>query len=116
LVAGEVLVGAIYILFAFPTWISLLYDEDHHPYLLLFMLGSTLAFTLGAYIFCRLADSFLHILCLATGTLAALGFARACDATWDFRAYYSLPLIQEPRYTTLLRWSAALVFIALFLF
>ncbi len=105
-----------FILFAFPAWISLIYDENHHPYLLLFMLGSTLAFTIGAYIFGRLANSFLRILCLVTGTLTALGFAWECDATWDFRAYYDLPLIHEPWYVTVLRWSTALMFIALFLF
>jgi len=104
-----------FILFVFPAWLACMYDENHSPYLLLFMLGSTLAFTIGAYIFARLANSLLRILCLLTGTLVALGINWICDSTWDFATYYHLPPSNEPWYMAIFRWSIALAFIALFL-
>jgi hypothetical protein len=105
-----------FMLFAFPAWFTCMYDENHSPYLLLFMLGSTLAFTAGAYIYARLANNLLRILCLLASTLVALAFNWICESTWDFQAYYHLPVSHEPWYMAIFRWSFALAFIALILF
>lgn len=104
-----------FILFVFPAWFACMYDENHSPYLLLFMLGSTLAITSAAYMYARKSNGLLRILTLLTGTLVALAFNWICDSTWDFAAYYHLPPSHDPWYMAIFRWSIALALIALFL-
>jgi hypothetical protein len=102
-------------LFAFLAWILLLYDENHHPYLLWFMLGSTLIISLSAYFYLRAANHLQRLLSLVVGTMAGLTISWICDGTWDFAAYYHLPPSHDPWYMAIFRWSMALAIFALFL-
>ena len=38
-------------MYTFVGWMALIYDENRHPYLFAFMIGSTLAVSAGAWIF-----------------------------------------------------------------
>lgn len=78
----------IYILYA-ALYITA--DENHHPYLLLFIAASTLAACLGAWGFFRSASPLRRVLALMGG-LALVVFLDIWNSlTWDFAAYYNLP-------------------------
>jgi hypothetical protein len=47
--------------------------------------------------------------------MVALAIGWICDGTWDYAAYYHLTPSTEPWYAAVLRWSAALGIVALFL-
>jgi len=78
----------IYILYSFAFMI---YDENHHPYLLLFIAASTLAICLGVWGYYRLAGPLGRVLALLGGLLAATALNMLNEATWDYRAYFNLP-------------------------
>jgi hypothetical protein len=103
-------------IFAFPAWMALLYDENHHPYLLFFMLGSTLALSLGAYLYLRGTSLAKRMVSLVGGLLVALTFGWICEGTWDYRAYYGFTTPPDPWYMSILRWTVALIMIAFILF
>jgi len=103
-------------MFAFPAWVTLIYDENHHPYLLLFMLGSTLTLGIGAYLYLRSRNTAKRMLSLLGSLVAALTFYWICNSTWDFNAFYHLPPTNEPWYMGILRWSAVLIITTLFMF
>ncbi len=77
----------IYILY---TWLSMVAGENHHPYLILFIAGSTLAACLGAWGFFRSVSPLRRVLALVGGLALAFGLDIWNSLTWDFRAYYGL--------------------------
>ena len=84
--------------FALGAWVLLIYDENHHPWLMLFILGSTLAVSAGPWFFLRsvsLKGRVLSIIGCFFGVIIVNKviemIAKACGVTWDFRAYYGLP-------------------------
>jgi hypothetical protein len=78
----------IYIL---STHVSILYDENHHPYLLAFIGATALATALGAWGYFRSDTPLRRVLSLVGGLVVAAVLSGISYATWDYRAYYGLP-------------------------
>jgi hypothetical protein len=72
-------------------WTCILYDENHHPLLLVFIAVSTLAVSLGAWGYFRAGSPMRRMLALAGGMLLATAISAINYATWDYRAYYGFP-------------------------
>jgi len=66
-------------------------DENHHPYLLVFIIASTLAVCAGAWFYFRQTAAIQRVLSLVTGLIALMVIGAINSATWDWRAYYNLP-------------------------
>jgi hypothetical protein len=78
----------IYILYAH---VFILYDENHHPYLLAFIALTALATALGAWGYFRSDTPLRRVLSLVGGLVFAAVLSGISYATWDYRAYYGLP-------------------------
>jgi len=78
-------------IYCFFAWLSLLYDENHHPYLLPFIAASTAAACAGAAFYFRQSDPWRRVLALGASMLALAAIEIVTSATWDARAYYNLP-------------------------
>jgi len=78
-------------LYVFYGFVELLYDENHHPYLLVFMALTTLAVTTGAWGYFRSAHPLHRIVFLIAGLLLAHALGVTSWATWDYRTFYGLP-------------------------
>ncbi len=72
-------------------YVSMLYDENHHPYLLIFIAVTTLAISMGAWGYFRSVSPLRRVLALVGGLLLATVIGGINSATWDYRAYYGLP-------------------------
>ena len=79
---------ALYILYSF---VFMLYDSNHNPYLLLLLTATTLAMSLGAWGYFRTNSPLRRVLALIGGLLLATIISIIDNATWDFSAYYNLP-------------------------
>jgi hypothetical protein len=79
------------VMYAFAAYVELIYDENHHPFLLVFMAASTIAMSAGAWFFLRSSHTWAQVLSLAAGFAAAAIISSACYATWDWAAYYGFP-------------------------
>lgn len=77
-------------LFIFYCGVSILFDENHHPLLLLFMAAVTLAGAAGAWAYFRLRFAFPRVFSLGGALLAMALLQIWCYGTWDFHAYYNL--------------------------
>ena len=80
-----------FVMYAFAAFVSLIYDENHHPYLLLFMAVATLIVTMGAWFFLRSSNMIGRILSILVSFIAASVPMGISYLTWDWRAYYELP-------------------------
>lgn len=69
----------------------MVYDEIHNPFLLLFMLATTLAACLGVWGYYRSALPLQRVGFLIGGLAVMMGIDILCSLTWDFAAYYGLP-------------------------
>ena len=78
-------------MFAFAGFMGLIYDENHHPQLLWFMLATILAISMGVWIFLRSSSLKVRVLSIVGAFVAAYGINSICEATWDFHAYHGLP-------------------------
>ncbi|MCL4559165.1 MAG: hypothetical protein M1281_00940 [Chloroflexi bacterium] len=78
-------------LYIFYGQIFLLYDENHHPYLLPFIALTALATALGAWGYFRASTPLRRILALLAGLFLATLLSTTSYATWDYQAYYGLP-------------------------
>lgn len=78
-------------MYTFVGWMALIYDENRHPYLFAFMIGSTIAVSAGAWFFLHERQTRNQIIALLSGfvTLAIIG--AISEATWDWHAYYGFP-------------------------
>jgi hypothetical protein len=85
-------------MFAFGGFTGLIYDENHHPLLLWFMLASTLAISAGAWFFLRSSSLKGRIMAILGGCAGAMVISSICDATWDFHAYHGLTPTIRPWY------------------
>ena len=79
---------ALYILYG---GVYMLYDSNHHPYVLVFIAATTLGISLGAWGYFRAAAPLTRILALLAGLFVATVLSAINEATWDFGAYYGLP-------------------------
>ena len=88
--------------YSFATFVLLIYDENHHPYLPAFMTAGTLVICLAVWGFLKSGTSWKRVLSLIAGFVAALVLSNISYATWDYAAYYGLPPSSpEPWYTKL---------------
>jgi hypothetical protein len=80
-----------FMMYAFVAFVLLIYDEIHHPYLAVFMLGSTLAISLGAWFYLRNTVNWKKLVSLFSGFVFAYVISYVCYATWDWAAYHGFP-------------------------
>ena len=103
-------------MYTFIAFMFLIYDENHHPYLLAFMFISTLATAAGAWFFLRSSNLKGRITSIFGGFVAIAVIGGISEATWDWRAYYGIAEMLVPCYLTILRIVISLSFITLILF
>lgn len=104
-------------MYTFIAFVFLIYDENHHPYLLIFMAMATLAITAGTWFFLQSAHLKSRILSILGGLVAGYLIGTICDRTWDAAAYYDLPKgPPDPWFMTLYRTFMILAFFAAILF
>lgn len=82
---------ASFMMYTFVAWMGLLYDENHHPYLIAFMIGSTLAISIGAWFFLSRNQTQKRIIALLSSFVAVAIITAISESTWNWREYYSLP-------------------------
>lgn len=88
-------------MFTLGALIFLIYDENHHPQLLVFMLASTLAAAAGAWFFLRSSSVIGRVSSIIGSLIAAAIINGISNATWDWHAYYGYPKPDEAWYKTL---------------
>ena len=76
---------AVYILY---TAVYMIYDENHHPALLWFMVALGLAASLGAWGFFRAASPLRRALSLVSGLALVITLEIWNSLTWNAGAYY----------------------------
>jgi len=87
------------------------YDENHHPYLFLFMATSTIILSASVWFFLRSSDTRKRVLSLLLGFALAFAVSSICDATWDWHAYYGYPKPPaEASFMSVIRYLAFLMF------
>ena len=101
---------AIYILY---SSVYILYDENHHPYLLVFIALTILVICMGVWGYFRSESPLRRVLALLGGLILAAGINAINEATWDFRAYYGLPQDSGVSTMILLIWFGILALIML---
>lgn len=79
------------VIYAVVAFFFLIYDENHTPYLIAFMVASTLAITVSVWVFMRSANPLHRFIVLMSGFVANLVIDRVSWSTWDYAAYYGLP-------------------------
>ena len=97
------------VMFAFVGFVYLIYDENHHPNLLLFMAASTLAVAGGVWFFLRSSSLKGRVFSIVGGFIAAAIAGNICYATWDWYAYNGYPKPDEAWYEALgmlIIWTA----------
>jgi hypothetical protein len=80
-----------FMMYAFVAFVLLIYDENHHPYLAVFMLGSTLVISLGAWFYLRNTVNWKKLVSLFSGFVFGYIISYVCYATWDWSAYHGFP-------------------------
>jgi len=100
----------------FAAFALLIYDENHHPYVLLFLLASTLTASAAVWFFLRSDRALRRMVFLLAGFTALVVIGGVCEATWDFNAYYHFSPAPEPWYLSLLRWVLAFIVYTIILF
>jgi hypothetical protein len=89
-------------MFAFVGFMGLIYDENHHPQLLWFMLASILTISAGVWFFLRSSSLKGRVFAIIGSFVGAVVISSICDATWDFHAYHGLTPTVRPWYLTIL--------------
>ncbi len=91
-------------MYTFVAFVYLIYDENHHPYLLIFLSASTLAIAAGAWFFLRSASLKGRVASILGGFITSNVIGQICDKTWDAQDYYNLPVgSPTPWYMTVFR-------------
>jgi hypothetical protein len=90
-------------------WVLLIYDENHHPYLIAFMAGSTLIISGGAWAFLRGSTTARRVIALIGGSVAGMALSFISEATWDWQAYYGFAKTHVPWYQTAQRLAFATI-------
>lgn len=78
-------------LYTFWAFAAILFDENHHPYLALFIIATALLTATGTWLYLRLPDARGRLLALIGGWAAMVLLGVLNDLTWDWRAYYNRP-------------------------
>jgi hypothetical protein len=80
------------------------YDENHHPYLFVFMSATALAICGSVWFFMRSSNARRRSFALAAGMVAAYILILVCDKTWNWWAYHGLPVpAPDPWYIEVFR-------------
>jgi hypothetical protein len=103
-------------MYTFIAFMFLIYDENHHPYLMILMIVSTLATAAGAWFFLRSTTLKGRVASIFESFVAIAVIDWVSEATWDWRAYYGVAEVSVPWYLTFLRAVISLIFIAIILF
>jgi len=86
------------------SYVGLLADENHHPYLLGLIAASTLAASAGAALYMRGATGLRRRLGLLVGVAGMALIGAYSESTWDYRAYYGLPASPSGVWPDITRW------------
>jgi hypothetical protein len=78
-------------MYALGAWMLMIYDENHHPQLLAFILASTLVAAAAVWLFLRSSTIRGRILSILAGFIIALIIGGISEATWDWHEYYGIP-------------------------
>jgi hypothetical protein len=103
-------------MYALGAWVSMIYDENHHPYLLAFMLASTLVAAGAAWFFLRSSSIRGRILTLVAGIMIAMIIDSICWATWDWHEYTGIPKQPTTWYKQVWNYIMILFFWGIILF
>lgn len=88
-------------IYAFVAFASLLYDENHHPYLFAFIAATTIVVCLVVWASLKSDSSWKRVLFLLAGFVTALVLSNISYATQNYAGYYNLPpSLPQPWYTT----------------
>ena len=99
-----------------PAWFILSYMGNNHPYVMLFMLGSTLAVSLGAYLYLRSPNMANGIISLLGSWVAAFTLLSISENAWNNAGNYPSLAATASWYLMILRWFASLGMLAILLF
>ena len=95
-------------IYAFVAFVTLIYDENHHPYLLVFMAASTLVICMTVWVFLQSVGSWKRAIALIAGFVVTIilnnisYLNNMSYATQDYVAYLGLPPSPpQPWYTAL---------------
>ncbi len=83
------------------AWAYMVYDENHHPYLTLFILASALAAAIGVWFFLRSTGLKGRLFPLVGSYVSMAIISGICYSTWDRHAYYGIPKVEVPWYQAL---------------
>jgi hypothetical protein len=78
-------------MFTLETWVLMIYDENHHPYLLAFILASALVASGGVWFFLRSSNLWGRILSLTGGFITEAILSGIAWTTWSWHEYYGFP-------------------------
>ena len=78
-------------IYAFVAFASLIYDENHHPYLFAFMSATTIAVCLAVWGFLKSHSSWKRVVSLLAGFVTAFVLGNISYATQNYAGYYNLP-------------------------
>ena len=79
------------VMFALETWVMMIYDENHHPYLLAFILASALVASGGVWFFLRSSTLWGRIFSFLGCFIGATVVGSIAWATWGWHEYYGFP-------------------------
>jgi len=82
---------ASFMMYAFIAFMGLIYDENHHPLLFLFMTLSTIVISIAAWAYLSSTNLKKNITSLLLGFVLSLSITWICESTWDWYAYYGFP-------------------------
>ncbi len=102
-------------IYTFIAFVVLIYDENHHPYLFLFMTASTIIFSASVWFFLQSVDMRKRAISLFSGFVLAFATSYICDATWDRHNGYPRTIKFEFDYETVSSYAIFLVFYGLIL-
>jgi hypothetical protein len=78
-------------MYTFIAFVFLIYDENHHPYLFIFMSASALVISAGAWFFLRSPRLLGRVASILGGLFTGYVLSTICDRTWDAASYYNIP-------------------------
>jgi hypothetical protein len=87
-------------IYAFVAFASLIYDENHHPYLFAFIAATTIVVCLAVWGLLKSDSSWKRVVSLLAGFVTALVLSNISYATQNYAGYYNLPPSpSQPWYT-----------------
>jgi hypothetical protein len=104
-------------LYTFGGFIFLIFDENHHPYLIAFMVAVTFVIAGSIWAYMKSANTGKRVISLLSGFVVSYIIVRICDATWDSAAYYGFrPSSPEQWYIEVYRAVLVIAFWAVLMF